>query len=106
VIILDAVNRGIGGTGQQSVFNLLDEQRLALDLVQRPVLDAVAVGYEGNDLGGCFGDIPGDECCKVIGLPQGQLAASGSYFKFQTSFPELIRLKSAFDVSLVRYLYQ
>ena len=50
--VLHRVDREIDGAGQQGLLDLLDEQALAADLGQRPVLDAIARGADQLDADG------------------------------------------------------
>ena len=50
--VLHAVHGDVDAARQQRLLDLLDEQALAAGLGQRPVLDGIAGGLDGDDLDG------------------------------------------------------
>ncbi len=50
--VLHAVDRGVDPAREKRLFDLLDEQALAAGLGQRPILDDIARGLDGDDLDG------------------------------------------------------
>ena len=50
--VLHAVHGDVDAARQQRFLDLLDEQALAAGLGQRPVLDGIARGLDGDDLDG------------------------------------------------------
>ena len=69
----------VGAVFKQGFFNFLNKKTLAPHLCQRHILNDVALGLDDGKVNAQFGIKRQQTAFNVLCLPQGQLAASGSY---------------------------
>src|SRR5690606_22825912 len=67
--ILERMHREVRPALEQRMLELLDEQRLAADLVERPILDPVAFGRHALDANLAAGVQRPQEVAHMLGLP-------------------------------------
>jgi hypothetical protein len=74
--ILHAVHGEIDGAVEQALLDRPDEQTLAADLVERPILDAIPLGADDLEIDPQAGVLRPQRVANVVGLPQRQGGAA------------------------------